>query len=142
MGDGPKRKEFEQYAESSGINYEFTGRLPYEKMIGVMSSCDIAVNPIVGSSVASIINKVGDYAAAGLPVINTQNSSEYRRLLEEYDAGINCNNGDIDDISLALEKLIKNKNLRIKLGKGNRKLAEDKFDRNKTYNKIVDMILK
>ena len=140
MGDGPKRKEFEEHAKSSNINYKFTGRINYEKMVGLMCSCDIAVNPIVGTSVASIINKVGDYAAAGLPVINTQECEEYKNLLNTYNAGINCKNKDIENISKALEKLIKNKNLRIKLGKGNRKLAEDKFDREKTYKKIIKMI--
>lgn len=141
MGDGPLRDKFEQYAKDSGIDYEFTGRLEYPKMIELLSSCDIAVNPIVGKSVASIINKVGDYAAAGLPVINTQECDEYKELLIKYNAGINCKNGDVEDISNGIERLVKDKNLRSKLGKGNRKLAIEKFDRDKTYDKIIDEII-
>lgn len=140
MGDGPLRNSFEEYARENNINYEFTGKLEYPKMVGFLSSCDIAVNPIVGLSVASIINKVGDYAAAGLPVINTQNSQEYRNLIDNYSAGFNCENGNASDIADKMEKLITNRKLRINMGKGNRLLAEEKFDRDKTYKDIIDSI--
>ena len=140
MGNGPLEESFEMYAKQSDIDYQFTGRLDYEKMVGLLSSCDICVNPIVGLSVASIINKVGDYAAAGLPVINTQNSEEYKELIDRYKAGYNCNNGDSIDIANKLETLIKDEKLRIKLGSGNRRLAGEKFDRNKTYPKIIKLI--
>ena len=140
MGDGPLKESFELYAKQSEIDYEFTGRLDYEKMVGLLSSCDICVNPIVGSSVASIINKVGDYAASGLPVINTQNSEEYKNLIIQYNAGYNCKNGDSKDIADKIETLVNDEKLRKKMGKNNRKLAEEKFDRKITYNKIKKII--
>ena len=141
IGDGPLRNEFESYANSKNICSEFTGRLNYPEMVGYLCSCDIVVNPIIGTSVASIINKVGDYAAAGLPVINTQNSEEYRNLLDEYKAGLNCENGNIKDIADKIELLIRDVKLRKKLGKCNRKLAEEKFDRNLTYSFITDLFI-
>lgn len=106
-------------------------------MVGILCSCDIAVNPIVSNSVASIINKVGDYAAAALPVVNTQQSEEYKRLLEKYEAGFNVSNNNRFEMAFYLEKLILNKELRKKMGKNNRKLAEEKFNRSKTYDSIV-----
>lgn len=141
MGDGPLKKELVQYSANKKVDCEFTGRLGYEKMVGLLCSCDIGVNPIVGKSVASIINKVGDYAASGLPVINTQNSDEYRKLLLDYSAGINCENGNINDIANNLQKLINDENLRKKLGKGNRVLSEEKFNRKKTYMEILKFIM-
>jgi glycosyltransferase involved in cell wall biosynthesis len=140
MGSGPLQEEFEEYAKRLKIECEFTGKLDYPKMVGILCSCDIAVTPIIGKSVASIINKVGDYAAAGLPVINTQNSDEYKKILEQYSAGINCENGNAVDVSKAIEELINSKDKRILYGKGNRKLAEDKFDRKKTYKEIISTI--
>lgn len=141
MGDGPLKPDFEDYAKNKNINYEFTGRLDYQKMVGILCSCDIAVNPINGFSVSSIINKVGDYAAAGLPVINTQNSAEYRELLDKYHAGLNCINGDVNDIAEKMEKLVTNKKERITMGKANRLMATELFDRNKTYNEIIKKII-
>lgn len=140
MGDGPLKMSFEKYAKEKRVDCEFTGRLKYEKMVGLLCSCDIAVNPIKSGSAGSIINKVGDYAAAGLPVINTQENNEYRNLVEKYEIGYNSSNEDLEDIVEKLEKLIENKETRERIGKNNRKLAEEKFDRRKTYDEIVEII--
>lgn len=141
IGDGPLRENFEKYAELKDIDCEFTGMLNYEKMISLLCACDIAVNPIIKQSAASIINKVGDYAAAGLPVINTQESEEYQDLLKKYDAGFNCINGDINDISKKMDILVSDQVMAKQMGKNNRRLAEEKFDRKKTYEKIIQLIL-
>ncbi len=47
MGDGPLKKGFEKYAKERQIYAEFTGRLGYGKMVGILTACDIAVNPII-----------------------------------------------------------------------------------------------
>ena len=83
------KEEFEKYAKDNNVNSEFLGRLDYEEMVGYLCACNIAVNPISKGAAQSIINKVGDYAAAGLPVINTQESVEYRKLVEDYQIGFN-----------------------------------------------------
>lgn len=140
MGDGPLKEEFENYAEEKKVDCQFTGRLEYEKMVGLLCSCDIAVNPIKKGSAGSIINKVGDYAAAGIPVVNTQENLEYKNILEEYNAGINVKNESFIDTANAIETLYNDKRIRIKYGENNRKLAEEKFDRKKTYNQIVKII--
>lgn len=140
MGDGPLRSKFEKHAKEQAIYAEFTGRLEYGKMAGILSSCDIAVNPIKSGSAGSIINKVSDYAAAGLPVLNTQECAEYRRLITKYNSGINCENKNTYDLADKLLVLYNDKNLRKIMGENSRRLAEDKFDREKTYISIVNLI--
>lgn len=140
MGDGSRKKEFIEYAKKMKINAEFTGKLPYHQMVERLVSCDIAVNPISKDSAASIINKVGDYAMAGLPVINTQDSLEYRCLIEEYQMGLNCNNEDPIDMAEKLEQLILKKQLRIEMGKNARRCAEERFDRKNSYKRIIELI--
>jgi len=142
MGDGDLRKEFEKEANISNIDYEFTGSLPYPQMVSYLCCCDMVVNPIVSGSVASIINKVGDYALSGLPVINTQGSKEYRKLIEDYNSGINCKTGDADDVENALEILAKDIQLRKRMGKNARKLGVERFDRRVTYKKLVEAVEK
>lgn len=142
MGNGPLKGEFEKYARENKINCEFTGRLNYEEMVGYLCACDIAVNPIRKGAAASIINKVGDYAAAGLPVINTQESEEYRKLVDDYQIGCNVENDDIEEIAYRLEFLYNNEQFRKSLGNNNRILAEEKFDRRITYPNIVKLIEK
>ena len=140
MGDGVCRSELENYAKRSGIDYMFTGLLEYGLMMRTLMQCDVAVNPIVGKSVSSIINKVSDYAAAGIPVINTQNSSEYRNLLDVYQAGINVPNGNVNKLANAIYEYYSDPDKRVVAANNERKMFNDLFDRRKIYNKLVDKI--
>lgn len=141
IGDGPLRSEFEKYARKEGVYVDFIGRLCYEEMVRILVVCDLAVNPIKKGSAGSIINKVGDYATAGVPVINTQECPEYRELLNKYNAGINCINGDPRDIAEKIYSLYSDCRIRGEMGSNNRLLAEEKFDREKTYQKIIEVLI-
>ena len=125
MGDGIKRTEFEQYAKEKDINVLFTGSLPYNQMCSQLCECDITINPIAHNSAASIINKHGDYAACGLPVVNTQESAEYQNLIQYYQMGFNC------------ENLILDETLRKQMGRNARRCAEEKFDRKTSYKALI-----
>ncbi|MBU5436822.1 glycosyltransferase family 4 protein [Tissierella sp. MSJ-40] len=140
IGDGPLKFMFENYAKEKGVYVEFIGRLEYGKMAGILKSCDIAINPIKAGSAGSIINKVGDYSAAGLPVLNTQECTEYRNLVDEYQIGLNCQNNNAEDLATKLVQLYENETLRKTMGKNSRKLAQELFDRKQTYMKIIDLI--
>lgn len=139
MGDGPLKHEFEAYAISKNINVEFTGRLDYGKMCGLLAACDIAVNPISQGAAQSIINKHADYAAAGIPVISTQECQEYRELVEKYNMGFNCENGDSKEVANCIKKLIDSVDLRREMSVNARRCAEEKFNRGKTYNEISQL---
>lgn len=141
MGDGEKKSEFENYANLKGIDTVFTGRLPYDQMCPILSQCDIVVNPITGKSAASIINKHGDYASAGVPVINTQDSVEYKKLVEKYNMGFNCENSNSKEVAEKIEILLANNRLREDMGLNARKCAKEKFDRDYTYKELIDTIL-
>lgn len=142
IGDGPLKEQFMYKANELNINVEFTGRLEYGEMVSYLKQSDIAVNPIRKGAAGSIINKVGDYAAAGIPVINTQENQEYRDLLDDYECGINCENGNELDLIDSIMLLYNNEDLRKKMGKNSRRLAEEKFDRSKSYPKITSIISK
>ena len=140
MGGGPLKEEFENYAREKAIDAVFTGALPYHEMVARMCNCDILINPIVKGAAQSITNKVGDYALAGLPVVSTQENSEYRQLLDTYKCGINCRVGNAQDVADALIKLAKDSELRKKMGENARHFGIEKFDRRETYKRIVEAI--
>lgn len=140
VGDGVLRDSFVAYAQRKKIYVEFAGRLPYEQMVGLLCSCDIAVNPIKRGSAGSVINKVGDYALSGLPVINTQECLEYRNLVEQYGCGINCGVENAQEVAAAIKELVLDRKKRETMGRASRKLGEERFDRSKTYKRIVDLI--
>lgn len=139
MGDGPQKEEFVRY--SGGLNTVFTGRLSYEQMCSIIKACDIAVNPIAHLAAQSIINKHADYAASGLPVLNTQENEEYKKLVCEYKMGFNVTNNDVHFLAKKLKDLVENKDLRMLMGNGARKCAIERFDRTSTYNLLEEQIL-
>ena len=141
MGDGPKKNEFENLANEYNIESIFTGKLSYDKMCSLLCECDIVINPIEGGAAQSIINKHGDYAASGLPVINTQENEEYKNLVDNYNMGINCENGNFREVAEKINFLIENDEIRFELGKGSRRCAVEKFDRENTYKELIDTIL-
>ena len=140
IGDGPYRSRFENYSKEKRVNCTFLGSRPYAEMASLLSSCDICINPIVKGSAASIINKVGDYALSGLPVINTQESPEYRSLIEKYNCGINCECGNAEQVAEAITKLASDRLLREEMGTGSLRLAKENFDRRNTYFRIIEAV--
>lgn len=141
MGDGPKKAEFEAYAKEKHVDTVFTGRLPYPKMCATLCQCDIAVNPITHGAAQSIINKHGDYAMAGIPVVSTQECPEYRHLVNEYQMGFNCANNDAQDLAQKLSRLMHDPQLRASMGASARRCAEERFDRQHSYAEIINVIL-
>lgn len=140
MGDGPLMEHFKKKVIKLGIEVEFTGALPYQEMVERLCSCDIAINPIAHGAAQSIINKVGDYAAAGLPVISTQECLEYVELLRNSNSGFTCGINDINDISDKIKTLVSDVKKREAMGKNSRQVAEKMFDRSKTYKEIFDVV--
>ena len=140
MGDGADKEEFEQYAKEKKVEAVFTGYLPYAQMCGALCACDFTVNPIIGTSVASIINKHGDYAACGLPVINTQDSPEYCQLIEDYHMGFNAVQKGAAELAEKIKRFTEDEALRMEMGRNARRCAEEKFDRAKTYQNLVEVI--
>lgn len=142
MGNGPLLNEYRKHAEESNIYFEFTGALPYEIMVGKLCSCDVVINCLRPGAAQSITNKVGDYALSGLPVINTQENPEYRKLVEVIQCGINCECGNAKDVAAAIVKLVESPELRKEMGEAARRLGKDKFDRRYSYARIIEAVEK
>ena len=140
LGDGPLAERFKEYAKSSGVKVDFLGRRNYGEMVAYLKKSDIAVNPISKGAAQSIINKHGDYAMAGLPVVSTQEAKEYRELLEANNCGINCGVDSAQEVSRAIATLVENRELRLQMGENSRSLGEEKFNRKQSYKEIVEII--
>lgn len=142
LGDGPYMQRFMDFAKDKNVRVDFLGRRDYPEMVGYLAKSDIAVNPIVKGAAQSIINKHGDYAAAGLPVVNTQECPEYRNLMTEYDCGINCDVESTEQVADALQMLITDADKRKQMGENSRRMAEERFDRKNTYEYLINEIKK
>lgn len=141
LGGGPLKEELETLAkEQNCSNVEFVGYAPYPKMTSYLAKSDILVNSFVKKAPQSIVTKIGDYLAAGKPMINTCMSPEFRNKVEHDGFGINIMPEDVNVLADAIEKLYEDEAGRTEMGKKARTIAEEQFDRPQSYKKIIELI--
>ena len=140
LGDGPLKPKFAKLAQETGAQVNFMGYLPYEKMIPILANSDLAANAINKGAQQSITNKIGDYLASGLPVLNSSENSEFKQMVKERKLGYSYNPGDVEQLTKLIEKLHENSDLRKVCGSNARKLAEEKFDRRTSYEGIYSVV--
>lgn len=141
LGGGPMKEELEELARSRNISsVEFVGYVPYDKMAAYLKASDILVNSFVKKAPQSIVTKIGDYLAAGRPMINTCMSPEFREKVERDGFGVNIMPEDVTVLADAVESLLGDEEGRLRMGGNARRIAEEEFDRPKAYRKIEKLI--
>ena len=109
LGDGPTREMLENLAKERKIqNVKFTGYVPYEQMAAYLVKSDVLINSFVRKAPQSIVTKIGDYLAAGKPMINTCMSPEFRKKVEQDGFGINIEPEDVRELVNAVEWMYEN----------------------------------
>ena len=88
-------------------NVKFTGYVPYEQMAAYLVKSDVLINSFVRKAPQSIVTKIGDYLAAGKPMINTCMSPEFRKKVEQDGFGINIEPEDVRELVNAVEWMSK-----------------------------------
>lgn len=141
LGGGPLKDDLEKLAkEQQCTNVEFVGYVPYSKMAAYLTKSDLLVNSFVKKAPQSIVTKIGDYLAAGRPMINTCMSPEFRNKVEKDGFGINIVPEDVKVLTDAIAKLYEDENSRKEMGRKARQTAEEQFDRPQSYKKIIELI--
>ena len=141
MGGGPMKEELEQLAETrKADNVEFVGYVPYDLMAAYLTKSDILVNSFVKKAPQSIVTKIGDYLAAGKPMINTCMSPEFRDKVKKDGFGVNIIPEDAGILADAVETLYQEPEKRQRMGERARLIAEEQFDRPKSYQEIIRMV--
>lgn len=141
MGGGPMKEELEQLAETrKADNVEFVGYVPYDLMAAYLTKSDILVNSFVKKAPQSIVTKIGDYLAAGKPMINTCMSPEFRDKAKKDGFGVNIIPEDAGVLADAVEALYQDPEKRQRMGERARMIAEEQFDRPKSYQEILRMV--
>ena len=140
LGDGSERDNLKAAAHSSGAEVVFHGYLPYSQMAAWLSKSDITINSLVEKAAQSIVTKIGDYLAAGKPMVNTSCSKEFRAKVEADGFGVNVKPGDAEGMAEVLIDLIEDPQRRAQMGERARAIAEEQFDRPHSYLKTVRLI--
>jgi glycosyltransferase involved in cell wall biosynthesis len=140
LGDGPLRKDFELAAKNADCNVLFTGYLDQHTMAAYLAKSDVTLNSLVSKASQSIVSKIGDYLAAGVPMINTGLNKEFCKKVNADGFGVNVAPENVEALADAILSLYNDREKCEKMGLTARKIAEEQFDRPVTYMKIVDLI--
>lgn len=139
LGDGPDREKLEELSSQMQAPVEFVGYAPYDLMAAYLKASDITVNSLVKSAPQSIVTKIGDYLAAGIPMVNTGSSPEFRAKVKADGFGVNVEAEDANKLALVLLGLVDDPTLRAEMGAKARAIAEEQFDQPHSYLAITDL---
>lgn len=141
LGQGPESEPLKQYAKSHGLrNVVFVGFVDYEKMAAYLSKSDMTINSLKARASQSIINKVADYFAAGIPILNGSLCKEMCNIVDDYNVGLNFKPENVDSLENAILHIVNNPELSKEYGENAKNLALEKFDRKTSYLEIIKTI--
>ena len=140
MGDGMIREELETLVAETGCDADFMGYMPYPVMAAHLVASDVLVNSLVENAPQSVPTKIGDYLAAGKPMLSTSMSPEFWAKVESDGFGVNVRPGDDDGLVTTLESLIADDGGRARMGSAARRIAEQQFDRKHSYQQLVELV--
>ena len=137
-GDGPQRDKVIQAAsECSAIRY--VGYLADKEMGQLLAGCDVGLVPMFADSLVAVPNKLVDYAAAGLAVINGL-GGESQALLESYQAGLAYSPRNVSSFVDAVRRYVAIRGLLEQHQDGALLLAKERFDAVKIYSEMVEWL--
>ena len=140
LGDGVVREDLEAVAREVSCDVEFLGYRPHDVMAAYLSKSDILINSLVGNAPQSIPTKIGDYLAAGKPMVNTSLSPEFSSKVAADGFGVNVQPENVDALTGALVDLIDDRSVMESMGQRARAVAQEQFNRRRSYLKIVELI--
>ncbi len=139
VGDGIARPVCEEQVRSLGIEdtVEFTGWLPYERVVEYLNKADIGVAPYLKLEPFYFAPvKILDYMAAGLAIVASK-QGRICEMLEHRKEGLLVLPGEVAALADALVELAENPPLRRRLGEA----ARAKFTYTYTWERAAQRVL-
>ncbi len=140
LGDGPNRPQLEKLAGDLDAPVDFLGYCEYGFMAAFLAASDLTINSLRKDAAQSIVTKIGDYLAAGKPMINTGSSFEFRLKVETDGFGTNIIAENPEALADGIIDLAKRPNRRRIMGARAREVAREQFDQSHSYLAIVRLI--
>lgn len=140
-GDGPMRTQIENYvADKNHLRIHYVGKLPPNKLATLYKICDIGLCAYSKRSNVEMPDKIYDYTATGLTVVNSL-CGEVSQVISKNRFGFQYNAGEPQDLHEKLEWLANDSTLREEMAK--RSFATGIFyDKHIQYAKLVEIVEK
>lgn len=135
VGDGPQKKSAQNFVREKNLkNVSFVGAVSREKLPSYYASADIFCSPAThGESFGVVLLEA---MAAGLPIVAFDNPG-YRGNFPKHEESFLIFNRSVSALAQAILILVKDKELRVRLGKQNRAFARQ-FSWEKVGKRILE----
>lgn len=138
-GDGPYRPMLEQRSDQkSTTRLHYVGKLAPQQLAGLYRSCDIGLCAYSAGSNVEMPDKIYDYTAAGLAVINSL-SGEVSNVIAQNQIGLQYLPGHVEDLLAKLLKLTASPAEMKAMAERSRLLGET-YDRHVQYAQLVRVV--
>jgi glycosyltransferase involved in cell wall biosynthesis len=121
-------------------NVVFTGWLDEDRLRAMSARADIGLAAYAEQAPQSLPNKLGEYAAAGMPIVSSL-TGEAAALIEERRAGLSFSASDPHTFLAAVRKLAGDRDLRRTLGANARSMFDGCFDGRRIYDDMAEHVL-
>lgn len=128
-GSGPLQEDFNDYIEKYNLQDKvfLLGKIPDSELNAYYNCCDIYLFPSIMQSEAFGIVQL-EAMRFGKPVINTNLGTGVNYVSVNNETGLTVNPGNAKELADAINKLLNNDELRLKLGKNAQLRVEQKFN--------------
>lgn len=138
-GDGPYAEQVAQFiADRGDKRLLFVGKLTPKELSGLYAYCDIALCAYSSRSNVEMPDKIYDYTAAGLPIINSL-CGEVRTVISDQKIGLQYHAGAPDDLLNTLLKLESDTDLCAEMASNSKRIG-DLYDKKVQYRKFVELV--
>ncbi len=139
-GEGPDLPALRRAAARRGLdNVRFEGLMPFAEITALLRRSMVGLNVISRGTRAPLGNKLFDYLAAGLPILNSS-PGEAAALVEEERIGVSCPAGDPRALVKGLTRLLSDRGAWEAMSVRARRLAATRYDIRRIYPRIADFL--
>jgi glycosyltransferase involved in cell wall biosynthesis len=137
-GGGPEEENLRLQAEDEGISdrVRFTGYITQESLVPLYQSADVFVLPAVVGKHWGIPNVLIEALACTVPVVSTPLPS-LPELVEDGVEGLVARSQDPADLAEKIERLARDRELRLRMGAAGRRRVERQFDINANIGEVT-----
>jgi glycosyltransferase involved in cell wall biosynthesis len=144
IGDGPLRNALQNAIAGAGLDgiVRLPGALPQEEVVRRLADCDVfALACIVDREGASDIlpTVILEAMATARPIVSTRLAA-VPEIVRDGESGTLVAPGHVEGLANALESLLRDPQLRARLGAAGRRNIEERFDVDKTAAQLLDLV--
>jgi len=138
-GDGPYRHQVEEAAANpSMFNLYYAGKLSPSELASVYGKCDVGFCAYTAQSNVEMPDKIYDYTAAGLAVLNSLRG-EVKEVVASRNVGLQYRAGDVSEIVDRLLQLHSSPDRLAEMKRASFALGLE-YDQSVQYKKVVQLV--